>query len=290
MSDRDSASSETTCTAIRSCCDTRCPPNDRCVARGPGHRHHDSFGGLPHFATRALRTEVLEQLLLRPVRHESERQFSEGHEVLGPEKAGESSRHLGLGIDVAVEHAPAELIGRGVDELNLIRSPDDPVRHPLSHANAADAFDGVGQGLNVLDVDRRDDGDASIEDLEDVLPALLVTTRSRHIGVRQLVDEHKGGTTSQHRVHIHLLPCGVPVLDVLARHHRKVPDLLGGEGTLMGLDEPDDDVGPTLEPPPTFVEHGARLPDARRRAEIDAEAAGRPHTFVFAADTHCVLS
>ena len=266
------------------------PPDDRCVSRGSGNRHHDPLGGLPYFASRTLGTEVLEQLLFGSVRDESERQLPEGHKVLRPEEAGERGRNLRLGIDVAVEHAPAELVRRGVDELDLIRSPDDPIRHPLAHADAADAFDGVGQGLNVLDVDRGDDSDAGFEDLEDVLPSLLVTSRSRHVGVRQLVDEHEGGTSGQHRVHVHLLPRGVPVLDVLARHHRKVPDLLRGEGTLMGLDEPDDDVGPTLEPPPTLVEHGARLPDARSRAEIDAEAAGRPHSFVFAADTHYVLS
>ena len=48
----------------------------------------------------------------------------------------------------------------------------------------------------------------------------------------------------------------------------------------MGLDEPDDDVGPALEAAPAFVEHGACLPDSCRRTQIDAEAPGGPDAFV----------
>ena len=62
---------------------------------------------------------------------------------------------------------------------------------------------------------------------------------------------------------------------LLARHDRQVADLLHGVGPLVRLDEPDDDVGPALEAAPPLVEHGARLADAGRRAEVDAEPPGR---------------
>ena len=42
----------------------------------------------------------------------------------------------------------------------------------------------------------------------------------------------------------------------------------------MGLDEPDHDIGPTLETPPTLVEHGTCLAHAGGRSQVHAEAAG----------------
>ena len=61
------------------------------------------------------------------------------------------------------------------------------VRDGLAHPDAGDAGDDVVEALEVLDVQRRDDVDAGIQDLVDVLPALLVL-RARCVGVRQLVN------------------------------------------------------------------------------------------------------
>ena len=63
----------------------------------------------------------------------------------------------------------------------------------------------------------RDDGDPGVEQLEHVLPPLLVAARARHVGVRQLVDEGDLGPAGEHGVEVHLLelaargtrpPCG----------------------------------------------------------------------------------
>ena len=65
----------------------------------------------------------------------------------------------------------------------------------------------------------------------------------------------------------------------------------------MRLDEPDHDVGATLEAAPPLVEHGAGLADAGRRTQVHAEATGRPdpfvfsfcaHPYLFAGPRHCV--
>ena len=153
--------------------------------------------------------------------------------------------------------------------------------HPLAHADPGDPLDRVCHRLNVLNIDRRDHRNAGVEDLEDVFPTFLVATRIRHIGMRQLIDQHHFGLTGQDRVDIHLLPVRVAVAHVLARHDGEIPDLLDGVGALVCLDESDDDVRPTLEAAPTLVEHGARLADAGRRAEVDPELAGRADTLVF---------
>ena len=48
----------------------------------------------------------------------------------------------------------------------------------------------------------------------------------------------------------------------------------------MRLDEPDDDIGPALEAPPSLVQHGAGLAHAGSGAEVDPELAGRAYAFV----------
>ena len=100
-------------------------------------------------------------------------------------------------------------------ELELVGSPHHPVRHPFPHAHAGDPLDGIGEGLDVLDVHRRDHRDAGVEDLEHVLPPLLVTAGARDVRVGQLVDQDHRGLAGQHRVEIHLLPFRVAVLDLL---------------------------------------------------------------------------
>ncbi len=179
-------------------------------------------------------------------------------------------------VDVAVQHAAAQLVGRGVDELELVGLAHHPVRHPLADGDARDPLDRIGQGLDVLDVDGRDHGDPGVEDLEHVLPALLVGTGTGHVGVRQLVDEDHLGPAVEHRREVHLGELGAAVLDRLSRHHRQVPDELGRVGPPVGLDQADHDVGPPLVAAPALVQHGAGLPDAGGRAEVEAELTGGP--------------
>ncbi len=124
----------------------------------------------------------------------------------------------------------------------------------------------------MLDVDRRDDRDAGLEEVLDVLPPLLVTA-SGHVGVGQLVDEGDGGGAREDGVHVHLLERRAPVVDLLAGHDVEVADLRLRLRPAVGLDEAHDDVGASTGPPPTLVEHGEGLADPRRGAEVDDEHA-----------------
>ena len=97
----------------------------------------------------------------------------------------------------------------------------------------------------MLDVHRRDHVDASVEQLLDVLPALLVAA-TRDVGVSELVDEGHVGGALQDGVEIHLVKGLVAVVDRLAGDHLEVAQLLRGAGPVVGLDEPDDHVGAAL--------------------------------------------
>ncbi len=229
-----------------------------------------------------LRPEEFQDLLFGLVGHEPQGELTQRGEVLGPEEAVQRGGDLVLRINVAVQHPAPQLVRRRIDQLELVGPAHDPVRHSLSHADSGDPFHGVRQRLDVLDVDGGDDGDAGVEDLEYVLPPLLVATRTRHVGVGQLIDEHHRGLAGQDGIEVHLLPGRVAVLDLLASHDGKVPDLLHRVGPLVCFNKPDDYVSPALEPPPSLVQHGARLAHAGRRPEIDAEATGGSDALVLA--------
>src|SRR5207249_7886798 len=94
---------------------------------------------------------------------------------------------------------------------------------------AGDPGDDVVQALDVLHVDRGMHGNAGLEELLDILPALGMP-RPRlaleRIAVRELVDEQGPRLASKRRVEVEVAPRGAavsdlpapPPLDLLARH------------------------------------------------------------------------
>ena len=46
---------------------------------------------------------------------------------------------------------------------------------------------------------------ACVEQFEHVLPTFRMAARARDIGMRQLVNECRLGTTGEHRINVHLL-------------------------------------------------------------------------------------
>ena len=108
---------------------------------------------------------------------------------------------------------------------------------------------------------------------EDVLPALLVATRARDVGVGELVHQGHLRVALEHGVEVHLLEAGAPVLDD-RRGTTSRPSI--SSSVLLppvALDEADRHVGAPLAAPTALVEHGVGLADAGRGAQVDPEAA-----------------
>ena len=132
--------------------------------------------------------------------------------------------------------------GVHVDELDLVRSADNVVRQRLPLQHAGDALDDVVHRFEVLNVHRRDDVDPGVEKLLDILPALLVL-RSRHVRVRELVDEHLGGCRRRIASMSISSNSRPAVTDLLARDDLEAFELFGRVHASVGLDETDDDIG-----------------------------------------------
>src|SRR6185503_8890489 len=106
----------------------------------------------------------------------------------------------------------------------------------------------------------------------DVLPALLVA-RTRHVRVRELVDECNTRMPGQDCVDVHLFELAAAVLKDPPRDDFEIADLLERTNASVRLDETHDDIGATIVASPTFVEHGEGLADAGGSAEVDAQVA-----------------
>ena len=116
------------------------------------------------------------------------------------------------------------------------------VGHGLAHGDAGDARDDVGEAFEMLDVERRPDVDAGVEQFLDVLPALGMAAVGR-VGVGEFVDDDELGLARQRRVDVELL-------DLLRRDSR----CLGAAGSrglraapavsraAVGFDQADDHV------------------------------------------------
>ena len=152
-----------------------------------GERDEHALARLPRLLDPVPRA-VLGEPLVDPVGEPGERELAQRGEVAGPEVVGER-RVDPLGrVDVAAREAVAQRERREVDELDLVGAADDLVGDRLALLDAGDLLDDVVERLEVLDVQRRDDVDPGVEQLLDVLPALLVA-RARDVRVRELVDE-----------------------------------------------------------------------------------------------------
>ena len=206
-------------------------------------------------------------------------ELAERGEIAGAEVVRERGVDAIRLVDVAVRHAAAQRLRRHVDELDLVGAAHDVVGDRLALLHAGDALDHVVHRLEVLDVQRRDDVDPGIEELLDVLPALLVA-RPGNVRVRELVDQRDLGMARDHRVDVHLLELGAAVLDLAPRNELQIAELLRGAGPAVGLDEAHDHVGPALVAPAALVEHRERLAHAGCRTQIQAKLAPRHATSV----------
>src|ERR1700739_723168 len=147
---------------------------------------------------------------------------------------------------------PREAIdGRGIDHHDLVRAAiQKAARNRAGGSLAGDALDFILKFLQILQVYGGDDGDSSIEQLFDVLPAMTVWTAGRIVISETINARHLRGPLDysgninyfigadfQHRNVLELLQYGL--------HFRGI----------FRLQRADDDVLASLMPAAAFVQH-----------------------------------
>ena len=110
-----------------------------------------------------------------PVGRAPERELAQRQQVWLAEEPLGRGVDLLTGVDLAGVQACKQVVGRQVDQLDVLGLIENPVRQCLVLADAGDAGNDVVEALEVLHVERGPDADAAVEQLLDVLPALRVS-------------------------------------------------------------------------------------------------------------------
>ena len=119
-------------------------------------------------------------------------------------------------VDLAGLQPGDQVLGREVDEHDLVGLGQLGVGHRLAHLDAGQLGHLVVERLEVLDVDGREDVDPGGEHVGDVLVALGVLEPGR-VGVRELVDQAQLRAAGEDARQVHLLELHAAVGDAPAR-------------------------------------------------------------------------
>jgi hypothetical protein len=245
--------------------------------RARADTHQETLGGRPGLGDGVL-APVAAHLRVDALGRAAQRQLAQGDQVAFAEEVVRRALGLLRDIDLALFKALEQVVGRQVDQLDLVGLLDDPVRHGFAHQHAGDLGHHIVQALDMLDVDGGVDVDASIQQLLDVLPALGVA-RTRRIGVRQLVHQDQRRPAGQGGVEVELLQGGAAILDLPPRQERHHAAQGGhaeqglGFYPAVGLDKADqkvDALGTLLE---SRLKHGVGFANASGCTKEDFELA-----------------
>ncbi len=218
----------------------------------------------------ARRAHPLGQVVVDRLRGPAERQFPQRRQVLRLEEGFDRALGGILDVDLAVGEPLQELVGRQIDDHDLVGVLEHRVRNGFAHAHAGDLQDDVVEAFEMLHVERGPDLDAGRDQLLDVLPALRMA-RARHVRMREFVDQQ------------HLRARGQRAVDVEFRHHpvamhqeprRKALDPVEhglGLAPSVGFDHADEDAAAGGCRLAGGGQHRVGLADAGRGAEKDLE-------------------
>jgi hypothetical protein len=110
--------------------EARGPPYQGAALGPAGQADDDALARAPYLRDAVLAAVLLE-VLVDAVGDPEQRELPQGGEVAGAEVVGQGRVDLVRLVDVAVGHAPAQRLGRHVDQLYLVRPSHHLVRHGL---------------------------------------------------------------------------------------------------------------------------------------------------------------
>ena len=177
-------------------------------------------------------------------------------------------------IDLALAQALQQVVGRQVDQLDLVGLLDDAVGHRFADHDAGDLGHDVVEAFEVLDVDGGGDVDPGGEQFVDVLPALGMA-RALGVGMRQLVQQDQLWPPNERRVDIELAQQRAAVLDLARRQALQAVEQRLGLGAAVRLNPADHHVDALGAALLRLLQHRIRLADAGGHAEEHLQHAAR---------------
>ncbi|MPM61007.1 hypothetical protein SDC9_107861 [bioreactor metagenome] len=183
-------------------------------------------------------------------------------------------------IDLALLQPPQQLVGRDVHHHHFVGVIEHLVRHRLSHLDADNAAHHVVEAFKMLHVERGPHVNARIQQLIHVHPALGMA-RTRHVAVREFIEQQHIGMPRQRRVDVEFLELLSLVRHVGQRQQLQVVQLLRGLRAAVGLHKPHQHGAPILPLALRRRQHGVGLAHPGVRSEIDAQLAAARTRLLF---------
>ena len=227
---------------------------------------------------------VRQQLVFDALRGLPQRQFAQRRQIARLEVMPDRPLGLLRNIHLAFVQAVDQIVGREIDDLDVVRCFENAVGYGFAHADARDAGDDVVQALDMLDVERCEDIDAGGDQLLDIKIALGMTA-SRRVAVRQLVDQHELRATLEDRVEVHFGEAVAFVVDLAAGNDFEAGEQRLGLATTVGFDDTNNDIDPLAPLRLRRKQHLVGLADAGRCAEKNLEA---PAAFLLGRVEQCL--
>ena len=228
------------------------------------------------FARAAIAGERCSRSGLDALRHAAQRELAQGDQIRFAEEPLDGGADLLRDVDFAGVQTRDEIVGRQIDELDLVGLVENAIGQRLALLGARDLRDQVVETLEMLNVQRRPNVDAGVEQLFDVLPTFRMARRrlaAHQVRMRELVDEQDARAALERRVEIELLPYHPAVAD----GQRGQPLEPRGEplrlGAAVRLDVTDDDFGACQARGLCRAQHRKGLADAGGGAEEDPQPA-----------------
>ncbi len=237
--------------------------------------HQQALAGGPDRADRRA-LAVRAHRRVDPVRRGAQRQLAQRDQVALAEEVLDRAPRLLRHVDLALAQALQQLVGRGVDQLDLVGALEHAVRHGLLHADAGDPGHHVVQAFDVLDVHRGVDVDARGEQLLDVLPALGVA-RARlalhRVAVGELVHQQHPRLARKRGVEVELAQRRAAVAHFEVGQPLQPLQQRLGVGAPVRLDVADHHVDALRLQRVRLLQHRVGLADAGGGAEEDLQPA-----------------
>ncbi len=167
-----------------------------------------------------------------------------------------------------------QVVGREIDDLDVVGPVDDGVWNRLAHPDARDLRHDVVQAFDMLDVERRIDVDAVRQDFLNVEIALGMAA-ARRVGVGKFVDEDQRRTPGKDGVEVHFLEDAALVVDPRAGNDLEAVDQRLGFLAAVRLDDADHHVHAVGQSCTARHQHFIGLADAGGGAEKDLQTAAR---------------
>ena len=215
---------------------------------------------------------VRPHVILDAVGRAAQRQFAQGDQVPFAEKIARGAFGLLFLVDLAAFQARQQFVGGDIDQYHFIGQVKYRVRHGFGNPDAGDAADHIVEAFQVLDVHRREDVDAGVQQFFDVLPALRMA-RTGGIRMGQFIHQNQRRRPLQRAIEVEFADRLAAVLDRLERQHVQPFQHGGGLAAAMRFDHAHQHRAAFAHQLAGGGQHAEGLANAGRGAKIDAQLA-----------------